>query len=106
VFPKQEIDGFEKYWRRRKPGSSTAVHYASDVRIFFKWANGKKPEATSIHDVDEFIEWQQRLGRAPATIRRRLIALRMFFDYLAYIGEQQITNPVVAQRHYVSILPY
>ena len=25
----------------------------------------------------------------------------MFFDYLAYIGEQQITNPVVAQRHYV-----
>jgi hypothetical protein len=33
MFPKQEIDGFEKYWRRRKPGSSPAVHYASDVRI-------------------------------------------------------------------------
>lgn len=79
MFPKQEIDGFEKYWRRRKPGSSTAVHYASDVCIFFKWHNGKML----------------------ATIRRRLIALRMFYDYLACIGEQQITNPVVAQRHYV-----
>ena len=101
MFPKQEIDGFEKYWRRRKPGSSTAVHYASDVRIFFKWLNGRTPEIISVQDVDEFIEWQQRLGRAPATIRRRLIALRMFFDYLAYIGERQITNPVVAQRHYV-----
>ena len=34
-------------------------------------------------DVDEFIGWQQDLGRAQATIRRRLIALRMFYDYLA-----------------------
>ena len=25
----------------------------------------------------------------------------MFFDYLAYICEQHIPNPVVAQRHYV-----
>jgi integrase/recombinase XerD len=101
MFPKQEIDGFEKYWRRRKPGSSTAVHYASDVRIFFKWKNGRKPDSINVHDVDGFIEFQQSLGRAPATIRRRLIALRMFFDYLAYICEQQIANPVVAQRHYV-----
>ena len=101
MFPKEEIDGFEKYWRRRKPGSSTAVHYASDVRIFFKWIAGRKPESITMHDVDGFIEWQQSLGRAPATIRRRLIALRMFFDYLAYICEQQIPNPVVAQRHYV-----
>ncbi len=44
MFADQEIAGYERYWRRRKPGSSTAVHYASDVRIFFKWANGKKPE--------------------------------------------------------------
>lgn len=101
MFPKQEIEGFEKYWRRRKPGSSTAVHYASDVRIFFKWKNGRKPDSINVHDVDGFIEFQQSLGRAPATIRRRLIALRMFFDYLAYICEQQIANPVVAQRHYV-----
>ena len=34
MFPEDEIDGFEKYWRRRKPGKSTSVHYASDVRIF------------------------------------------------------------------------
>ena len=58
MFPKQQIDGFEKYWRRRKPGSSTALHYASDVRIFFKWAQGHPPEAITVHDVDEFIGWQ------------------------------------------------
>ena len=82
MFPKQEIDGFEKYWRRRKPGSSTAVHYASDVRIFFKWKNGRKPGSITVRDVDGFIEMQQSLGRAPATVRRRLIALRMLFHQL------------------------
>jgi site-specific recombinase XerD len=101
MFPKQQIDGFEKYWRRRKPGSSTALHYASDVRIFFKWAQEKSPDDITVHDVDEFIGWQQSLGRAQATIRRRLIALRMFFDYLAYIREKNIANPVITQRHYI-----
>lgn len=52
-------------------------------------------------NVDEFIGWQQDLGRAQATIRRRLIALRMFYDYLAYICEEGVTNPVVTQRHYI-----
>ena len=101
MFPKQQIDGFEKYWRRRKPGSSTALHYASDIRIFFKWAEGQPPEAITVHDVDEFIGWQQDLGRAQATIRRRLIALRMFYDYLAYICEEGVANPVITHRHYI-----
>jgi integrase/recombinase XerD len=101
MFHKQQIDGFEKYWRRRKPGSSTAVHYASDVRIFFKWAQMQSPDSITVHDVDWFIEWQQSLGRAPATVRRRLISLRMFYDYLAYICEEQVTNPVIVKRHYV-----
>ena len=101
MFPKQQFDGFEKYWRRRKPSTSTALHYASDVRIFFKWAQGKPPDAITVHDVDEFIGWQQSLGRAQATIRRRLIALRMFFDYLVYIREEHIANPVITRRHYI-----
>ena len=101
MFPKQQIDGFEKYWRRRKPGSSTALHYASDVRIFFKWAQGMSPDVITVHDVDEFIGWQQSLDRAQATIRRRLIALHMFYDYLAYIREEHVANPVITQRHYI-----
>jgi site-specific recombinase XerD len=101
MFPKQQIDGFEKYWRRRKPGSSTALHYSSDIRIFFKWAQGHVPETISVHDVDAFITWQQSLGRAQATIQRRLIALRMFYDYLICICEERIANPVITQRHYV-----
>ena len=101
MFHRQPVDGFEKYWRRRKPGSSTALHYASDIRIFFKWAECHSPETITVHDVDEFIGWQQDLGRAQATIRRRLIALRMFYDYLAYVCEEGVANPVITQRHYI-----
>jgi site-specific recombinase XerD len=100
MFPQKHINGFEKYWRRRKPGTSTAVHYSSDVRIFFNWATNRTPETITVHDVDGFIEWQQSLGRAPATIRRRLIALRMFYDYLAYACDKEVPNPVIARRHY------
>ena len=100
MFPKDEIESFEKYWRRRKPGRSTAIHYVSDATIFFNWAQ-QPPEAISVHQVDLFIEWQRGLGRAPATIQRRLVALRMFYDYLAYARDQDVANPVVPQRHYI-----
>lgn len=101
MFPAEDIDGFEKYWRRRKPGKSTALHYASDARIFFRWANGYTPEDITVHVIDWFIEWQQSLGRAPNTVLRRLISLRMFFDYYSYSHDKDITNPVVPRRHYV-----
>ena len=65
MFPKQQIDGFEKYWRRRKLGSSTAVHYASDVRIFFKWAQGRSSESITVHDVDALCaSWQKKLSKS------------------------------------------
>ena len=61
MFPTEDIEGFEKYWRRRKPGKSTALHYASDVRIFFQCAAGYGPEDISVHVIDWFMEWQQGL---------------------------------------------
>ena len=101
MLPEQQIDGFEQYWRLAFAVASTALHYASDVRIFFIWSQGQSPDSITVHDVDEFFGWQQSLGRAQATIRRRLIALRMFFDYLAYIREEHIANPVITRRHYI-----
>lgn len=101
MYPENDIASFEKYWRRRKPGRSTALHYASDVRIFFHWANGYGPLDISVHVIDWFIEWQQSLGRAGSTIRRRLISLRMFFDYYAYAHDLDVENPVKPHRHYV-----
>jgi integrase/recombinase XerD len=102
MYPQEEIDGFERYWRRRKPGRSTAVHYRSDVNIFFRWAK-QLPATITMHHIDRFIDWQRELGRAPATIQRRLVAIRMFYDYLAYIREEDVPNPVLPRRHYISL---
>ena len=101
MYPQEEIDGFERYWRRRKPGRSTAVHYRSDVNIFFQWAQ-QSPAAITVHHIDQFIDWQRGLGRASATIQRRLIAIRMFYDYLAYIQEEDVPNPIIPRRHYLA----
>ena len=102
MYPQEEIDGFERYWRRRKPGRSTAVHYRSDVNIFFRWVK-QLPATITIHHIDQFIDWQRELGRAPATIQRRLVAIRMFYDYLAYIREEDVPNPVLPRRHYITL---
>jgi len=101
VYPEEEINGFEQYWRRRKLGRSTAVHYRSDVNIFFRWAQ-LSPALITVHHIDQFIDWQRELGRASATIQRRLISVRMFYDYLAYIREEEVPNPVVPRRHYLA----
>jgi site-specific recombinase XerD len=101
VFSATAIDDFEKYWRRRKPGTSTGLHYSSDVRIFFAWMKDRSPDAITPHDIDRFIEWQQSLGRAATTITRRLIAVRMFYDYLTYATDREVTSPVIPRRHYL-----
>jgi site-specific recombinase XerD len=101
MYPQEEIDGFERYWRRRRPGRSTAIHYRSDVNIFFRWVK-QLPATITIHHIDQFIDWQRELGRASATIQRRLVAIRMFFDYLAYIREEDMSNPVLPRRHYIT----
>ena len=102
MFPQNEIDGFRRYWRRRNPQSSTAIHYASDVAIFFEWVGEVPPAAITVHQIDRFIDWQRSLGWKPSTIRRRVIALRMFFDYLAYAEDRELVNPVQPRRHYVA----
>lgn len=102
MFPQTEIEGFRRYWRRRKPHSSTAIHYTSDVTIFFEWVGEVAPLAITVHHIDQFIEWQRGLGWQPSTIRRRVIALRMFFDYLAYALDRDLANPVQPRRHYVA----
>lgn len=102
MFPQEEVEGFEHYWRRRKPGRSTPIHYRSDVSIFFRWAQ-QSPAAITVHHIDQFIDWQRGLGRAPTTIQRRLVSIRMFYDYLAYIREEEIPNPVLPRRHYLSL---
>jgi len=89
---------------RRFPGTSTVVHYSSDVRLFLRWWQ-RPPAQVQRADIDQFIVWQQTLGRARATINRRLVALRMWFEFQAEQASDPLgaapRNPVHPRRHYL-----
>jgi site-specific recombinase XerD len=95
-----EVVSFQKWLRRKRPGSATARHYTSDARLFFAWF-GKPPGAVTLHDVDAYIEHCQTLGHATATINRRLYALHTFYVFLGVERDDAPANPVLARRHYI-----
>ena len=90
---------YEKYLQRRFPGRRTSVDYLSDLRQFRSVCH-KAWREISMHDIDDFVD-QQRVGNLkPATIRRRVAALKTFFDFLAEeSGDLSWPNPVRFKRH-------
>jgi site-specific recombinase XerD len=95
-----EIDSFVAWLRRRSPQSSTAVHYASDVRLFLAWL-GKPLKEVQVRDIDAFIEHCQQAGYAIASINRRLCAIRAFYQFLYLFDEDAPGNPVIPRRHFI-----
>ena len=75
-----EIEQFQKWLRRRAPHSSTHIHYASDLELFFN-SSSKSVGNVTMQDVDEFIEQSQKKGHAIATINRRIAALCSLYRY-------------------------
>jgi len=96
------IQTFEQYLRRRAPLRRTPIDYVSDVRQFAAFCGTAWREVT-MHDIDAFVDQQRQAGRSPATIKRRVAALKVFFDFLAEeSGDLAWPNPVRAKRHAVS----
>jgi site-specific recombinase XerD len=93
------IHEFEKYLQRRFPGRRTPVDYLSDVRQFRNICQ-KAWREVDMHDIDQFVDQQRAGGLKPATIRRRVAALKTFFDFLAEeSGDLSWPNPVRFKRH-------
>ena len=95
-----EIEKFQKWLRRKSPHASTHIHYVSDVRLFFAWAN-KSPGEVTVRDVDEYIEHSQSKGHAIATVNRRLASLRSFYLFLTLDSDDAPPNPVIPRRHFI-----
>lgn len=93
------IQQFTQYLQRRFPERRTAIDYSSDVRQFA--AVCPKPwREVSLQDVDAFVDQQRQRGLSAATIKRRVAALKTFFDFLAEeSGDLSWPNPVRFKRH-------
>jgi integrase/recombinase XerD len=95
-----EVQRFHKWLRRKSPHSSTPLHYCSDLCLFFAWLD-KSPSQVTVRDVDRFIEHCQQQGHTIATVNRRLAALRSFYQFLQFEGDDAPPNPVITQRHFI-----
>lgn len=97
-----EIEQFQKWLRRRAPHSSTPIHYASDLELFFN-SSSKTVSNVTMQDVDEFIDQSQNKGHATATINRRIAALCSFYRFLAMMSDDAPANPVRPRRHFIQL---
>jgi site-specific recombinase XerD len=95
-----EVEAFQKWLRRKAPGSSTPIHYGNDLKLLFAWLN-KAYQDVKVQDIDAFIEKSQEIGYAIATVNRRLCAIRSFYHFLAIHFENAPRNPVVPRRHFI-----
>lgn len=94
-----DLQKFEEYLKRRFPNRRTAIDYLSDLRQFITGC-AKPWREVSMHDIDAFVDRQRRNGLKPATIKRRVAALKTFFDFLAEeSGDLSWPNPVRFKRH-------
>ena len=90
---------FTQYLERRAPGRRTTALYVSDVRQFAAVICKPWREIT-MHDIDTFVDQQRQIGLSAATVKRRVAALKVFFDFLAEeTGDLSWANPVRFKRH-------
>jgi integrase/recombinase XerC len=95
----EALGRFDAYVRRRSPGRRTPVDYVSDVRQFQR-ACPKCWDAVTTADIDAFVDQMRGAGRKAATIRRRVTALKVYFDFVAEEEDRlDHANPVSLPRH-------
>jgi integrase/recombinase XerD len=86
------IDQFLQALRRQELAPYTIENYASDLRVFARFFRGSTGEAfqaarttpTDIRDFKAHLLTGER--RSPATVNRRLYALRKFFQWAIAVG--------------------
>jgi integrase/recombinase XerD len=82
---------------QRGLADKTIDAYLRDLRAFVEFASSRgrlDPRAVTRTDVLEFLEQAQAQGYAPASIARRLVAVKVFFRYLA--RENRIARDVTS----------
>jgi site-specific recombinase XerD len=89
---------FEEHLARLALASRTIVNYLADLRIFARWHADVKGSASSLLELtpDDIREYrchmQNNEGWAPATINRRLQAVRKFYSFAMETGLTE-SNP-------------
>lgn len=94
---------FETYLTRRFPNRSTTKHYISDLEIFMKSTDKALMEVRE-EEINKFVNGQLSKKLKPSTVKRRVAALKTFFDFLiSQEKEIDIENPVSMRRYQIKL---
>jgi integrase/recombinase XerC len=100
------LEAFDQDLRRRAVAEKTREAYGSDSRQFAEWAaaRGAEPGQVDVRTLRRYAAGLSERGIAPATIARRLAALRGLFRSQMEIGAREdnpaelLSSPKKAQR--------
>ncbi|MDA1192363.1 MAG: tyrosine-type recombinase/integrase [Candidatus Poribacteria bacterium] len=97
-----DLEGFEAHLRSRDRAERTIVEYTREVEIFCDWylVQNDKPAMTETVTPLDVREWRRDMDTnhlAPATINRRLCALRAYFKWTQSTGRIR-TDPTAEVR--------
>jgi site-specific recombinase XerD len=88
------LEAFDQELRRRAVQRNTERAYRADVLEFARWAGerGLKPDAVDVRALRRFAAGLSEKRRAPATVARKLAALRGLFQTEVELGNRE-SNP-------------
>ncbi len=84
------LGSFDRDLRRRAVSPNTRHAYANDLRQFAAWASaaGLEPDSIDVRALRRYAASLTERGQAPATVARKLAAMRGFFRALVELGER------------------
>ena len=91
------IINFRRHLKRRNYSAHTVKYYLYIIRQYVLWLNVPLEQA-SAEKIDAYIDHLHRKRMHPASINLYLVILRVFYDYLKYDENIELTNPVRRNR--------
>jgi site-specific recombinase XerD len=100
------LDNFDEDLRRRAVAAKTRNAYAIDTAQFARWASAHHlaPSSIDVRGLRRYVAGLSELGQAPATVARKLAALRGLFRIQVQLGvraenpAELLSSPKRAQR--------
>ena len=91
------IINFRRHLKRRNYSKHTVKYYLNIIKQYVIWLDVALEAATS-EKVDMYIDYLLRKRMNPASINLYLVIIRVFYDYLKYEENVDLTNPVNRNR--------
>ena len=95
-----EITRFVNWLRRRNPQADTAKSYQYHLRKFRECVGERPLTDITLHDIDNFIEFQAERGLKSSSINRSLTAVSSLYQFLSD-EDPSLECPVLRHRHWL-----